>query len=352
MKKIAIYSNVCSPEDGGGILYILSIASVLAQNNNVEIFWPVKIAPQKITELLPVSLTNVEMKTTNGHSGSSLLQEIKDVLSNTRSDMVVIQSTQVPRLRKLRNAFLICEFPFQPKPRISERGRLAAFTSIIANSRYTAGWIRNRWGASAEVLSPPVFLVEPLEKQPWILGVGRFIGGIRSKRQIEIINMFKELVDAGLEGWQLHLAGTIHDRNYADQAVESAQGLPVYFHFDIPRAELEALYGKSSIFWHAVGAGVDPQKNPDRMEHFGIATAEAMSAGCVPVVINRGGQPEIVDRNSGVLWDSYGECFEATLGLIRDDARRQRLSTNAIEAANRFSFPVFAERVREIFEAR
>ncbi len=56
------------------------------------------------------------------------------------------------------------------------------------------------------------------------------------------------------------------------------------------------------------------------MEHFGITTGEAMSAGCVPVVINKGGQPEIVrDGVDGFVWNDSRELKEITLKLITDE---------------------------------
>lgn len=52
---------------------------------------------------------------------------------------------------------------------------------------------------------------------------------------------------------------------------------------------------------HAKGLFVDEEKSSDLLEHFGITTVETMSAGCVPIVINRG-QPEIVKEGTGYVW--------------------------------------------------
>ena len=55
------------------------------------------------------------------------------------------------------------------------------------------------------------------------------------------------------------------------------------------------------------------------MEHFGITTVEAMAAGCVPVVINKAGQREIVeDGVSGFLWNTWGELKDRTQLLAED----------------------------------
>lgn len=163
--------------------------------------------------------------------------------------------------------------------------------------------------------------------------------------------MFRELVESGLTGWEFHIAGTVQDEEYCHQVQKMAEGLPVVMHLDISRNELEQLYGKSSIFWHAAGVQCDPEAEPECMEHFGIATAEAMSAGAVPVVINRGGQPEIVGAlESGILWNTFDECKDATWKLIEGQARLDEMSRRAIKRADAFSFQSFASRVTEIFE--
>ena len=122
------------------------------------------------------------------------------------------------------------------------------------------------------------------------------------------------------------------------------------FHLDASRAELEEVCGAACLFWHFTGAGVDPEAEPDRMEHFGIATAEAMSAGAVPVVVARGGQPEIVGE-AGFLWETLEECAEATRRLCEDGVLRARLGDAARQRAAHFAFPRFAERARELFAA-
>jgi len=76
-----------------------------------------------------------------------------------------------------------------------------------------------------------------------------------------------------------------------------------------------------------------------------------MSAGAVPVVVARGGQPEIVEEGTGLLWETFEECAEATWRLCRDEALCARLSAGARRRAGDFAFPVFAERARELFAA-
>ncbi|MFL6200258.1 MAG: glycosyltransferase family 4 protein [Thermoanaerobaculia bacterium] len=338
-----ISSNVSDPRQGGGLPYILAIAAALEGSDRVRVVFPAALSVDLARQLFPVPLDGLSLE--SDPRPSSLLREIADVAALHRR--VIVQATEVPRLRGLRNAHLLCEFPFQRRLGPGSRLRLRLFRSIVANSAFTARWIERRWGRPARVLHPPVFPIPPRDKRPWIVAVGRFTGGGRSKRQVEMIEVFRA---ADLAGWELHLVGTAQDPEYVRRATAAAVGLPVVFHLDASRAELEEVCGAASLFWHFTGMGEDPEASPERMEHFGIATAEAMSAGAVPVVVARGGQPEIVG-DAGVLWETLEECAEATRKLCGDGALRAKLGEAARRRAAAFAFPRFAERARELFAA-
>jgi glycosyltransferase involved in cell wall biosynthesis len=338
-----ICSNVSDPRQGGGLPYILAIAAALSQVDRVRVLFPAALRLDLARQLFPVPLDGLSLE--SDLRPSSFLREIVDVAACHRR--VIVQATEVPRLRGLRNAHLLCEFPFQRQLGRGSRLRLPLFRSVVANSAFTAHWIERRWGRPARVLHPPVFPISPREKRPWIVAVGRFAGGGRSKRQVEMIEVFRT---ADIAGWELHLVGTAQDSEYVRRATEAARRLPVVFHLDASRQELEEVCGAASLFWHFTGVGEDAEAAPERMEHFGIATAEAMSAGAVPVVVARGGQPEIVGE-TGVLWEMLEECAEATRRLCEDAELRARLGEAARQRAETFAFPRFAERARELFAA-
>ncbi|MET0623956.1 MAG: glycosyltransferase, partial [Pyrinomonadaceae bacterium] len=94
------------------------------------------------------------------------------------------------------------------------------------------------------------------------------------------------------------------------------------------------------------GLGEDAERNPDRLEHFGIATVEAMSAGAVPVVYGSGGQQEIVTNGvDGLCWDYTAGLVSQTLGLVNDPDLRARLSRQAVVSSERFGKKAFAASV-------
>ena len=79
--------------------------------------------------------------------------------------------------------------------------------------------------------------------------------------------------------------------------------------------------------FRAAGYGVDEAAYPQNLEHFGIVTVEAMSYGCVPVVINKGGQAEIVQHGvNGFLWNSLEELAEYTLLLAQNEPLRAQIT--------------------------
>jgi glycosyltransferase involved in cell wall biosynthesis len=88
-------------------------------------------------------------------------------------------------------------------------------------------------------------------------------------------------------------------------------------------------------------------------EHFGISTVEAMGAGAVPIVINAGGQKEIVeDGVQGFLWDSLDDLKKKTLRLIQDPSLLERMSEKSKEKAKKFAGNRFEKQVMEIFNER
>jgi glycosyltransferase involved in cell wall biosynthesis len=150
-------------------------------------------------------------------------------------------------------------------------------------------------------------------------------------------------------GWSLVLAGGADDRAYVERVQRAAEGLPVELRLDIPREELLDLYSRASLFWHAAGYGQDERRHPERLEHFGIATAEAMAHGVVSLVFPAGGSAELVeDARTGRWWRTPTELAERTRELIADDAERQRLSAAARSAAERYSTERFRAKVREL----
>jgi glycosyltransferase involved in cell wall biosynthesis len=236
---------------------------------------------------------------------------------------------------------------------------LDTYDTICANSRYTQGWIRRYWDRDSVVFYPPVDvdLFEPRPKEQQILSVGRFFTTGHNKKHLAMIRAFREMLAHGLTGWELHLAGgaSLGDLNaaYLADVQAAARGAPIHVHTDVSFDALRQLYGASAIYWHAAGLGADPERDPVRYEHFGLTTVEAMAAGAVPVVIDGGGQREIVTHGSdGFLWSSTEELRALTRELIADPQRRAAMAAAARARSQAFGREAFAARLWEIVGSR
>jgi glycosyltransferase involved in cell wall biosynthesis len=282
-------------------------------------------------------------------------------------DLLVTIDADVPTASAARHSVCVIQFPFRARERRRERllaatlgvaGRrrapaaLASYDVFLCYSRFAREWIERRLGVVAEVVPPPVDPpAEPpaARREQRILGVGRFFRGAHEKRHDILIRAFREL---GTEGWELHLAGGADERPQTARWLEElralADGLPVRFHVDAPRAELLELYAGSALFWHAAGFGVREERHPERLEHFGIVTVEAMMHGTVPLVVPAGGQAEIVDDGrTGRHWRTVDDLVAATRELISDPAGTAALRSAAAAEARHYDTARFRETVRE-----
>ncbi|MEY2420432.1 MAG: hypothetical protein QOI95_499 [Acidimicrobiaceae bacterium] len=229
------------------------------------------------------------------------------------------------------------------------------YSRIVANAEFTQGFIDRWWNVESTVVYPPVSMKDSGDKAKMILSVGRFFREEHghSKKQLDMVRAFRKLHEQGLTDWELHLVGgcSAADRPYLEAVESESEGLPVIVHVNATGAELRSLYASAGIFWSLTGLGEDPRTHPARFEHFGITTVEAMSAAAVPIVLEAGGQVEIVrDDTDGFLIRDLDELIAATRRVATDDVLRSRLSASAEERAQYFAMPRFAERFRAVVD--
>ena len=229
-----------------------------------------------------------------------------------------------------RNVY-ICHFPHRTQLEYHGRARRAYMTGMdalrshlvnrggtfldtydaaCANSRFTANHVRRRWGVDPVVVPPscPDMEVPGAAKEKLILAVGRIepvVAGVPNKRLDVLIGTFAAMTDLHDDGWRLIVAGACSDKNQDVLAglEERAAGAPIQVRTNVSYDQLRRLYSAASIYWHAQGYGEDADARPETQEHFGITTVEAMSAGCIPVVIDTAGPQEVAGGVDGAgLW--------------------------------------------------
>lgn len=241
---------------------------------------------------------------------------------------------------------------------------LKSYDKFIIISEFSKKWFIKYWGKNVKtkIIYSPVFSEENIEgryieknKKNIILSVGRFFPSAHSKNQLEMVRFFINNENK-LNGYEYHLAGSIsnlkEDQEYLRKIKKiSSKSNNVIIHENCKYEDLMELYAQAKVFWHATGFGVNEEQMPEKMEHFGITTVEAMSYGVVPIVIQKGGQSEIVIEGvNGFLWKNEEECIEKTCKIIKEDKMRTVMAQKAVERSKRFSTERFYLANKELYD--
>lgn len=285
--------------------------------------------------------------------------------SSVIKEKIALVRLTIPRIRYLlynhfKNLFPRWEMRLHGGPSVTPISDLRSYQKIITISKFCQLWIKQYWNLSSEILYPPVntgAFHPSVNKKNWITHIGRFFVTGHSKKQLELIRVFKNLIDSkSLESdWELHFIGSVHEgkvhQEYFESCLQEAQNYPIHFHISIPFDDLKRILAQSKIYWHATGLDDDPNKQPILMEHFGITTVEAMASGCVPVVIDAGGQPEIIQPGTGFVWKNREELKNFTIQLSRDEILRKEMMQKAIIRSKDFSIEQFKKKFKKLIEA-
>lgn len=332
---------------GGGERYTMTVAYCLAKNSwQVDVFGDDRGIGKRLEERLGIDLKKINFV-------PNIFKEkfFQKQQKMKKYDLLFYLSDgSVPFLFAKKN-LLHFQVPFHDvrgkKP--LNRIKLRIIDAVVCNSRFTKKFIDKEYGVKSKVVYPPVAVgdFKPGQKKNVILSVGRFSRLMQAKRQDVLVDVFGQTAKE-LKDWQLILAGGTDvgkDRAF-ERLKKKTRGLSIEIIENPPFSELKKLYAQAKIFWTAAGFGVDENKAPEKVEQFGITTVEAMAAGCVPIVINKGGQPEIVSHNqNGLLWNSKEELIKQTQMLIKDEKLREKLAKATQERAQDFSGEHFCQEI-------
>lgn len=356
--KVAIYSPYLDTF-GGGERYMMTIAEVLSASDTVDVLIDEHLSSlgcnylkEELSKRFNLNLQKVNFFNApfgkNTSSFSRMLFLKKYSLLFYLTDGSIFYPSAKKNILHIQSPLV-----GQPTKSIWGKIKLKGWDLIIYNSEFTRRESENNWQIRSRVIYPPVDTekIKPLKKKKYILSVGRFFGYLKDKKHEVLINVFKKLCEGkGINNWSLYLAGSAGtgDQIYLQQLQNLAKGLPINICPNLSYDKLIKLYGESSIYWHAAGFR---ENDPTKMEHFGIATVEAMAAGCVPVVIRKGGQTEIVENGkSGFLWENLSELQEFTVRLIADQSLMQQISKEAQDQVKKFSKNNFTQNIMEVIK--
>jgi glycosyltransferase involved in cell wall biosynthesis len=348
--KIGIY-NPYLDTLGGHERYCIDLASGLTSEHQVDIFWDDKSVLDAAQARFRISTAGMRVVKNIWKNGSFLT---KMRVSRQYDAIFFVSDGSIPWMFS-KKRFLLFEFPLPwvSGKNLSTQLKLKRATRIICNSPFVKQHIDVTFGVNSSVLLPGIDVdsFQSGKKEQLILSVGRFTTGMNTKKQDVLIEAFKSLCDQGLVDWKLVLTGGMleGDLKFVEKLKSKAKGYPIEIIPNISFKNLQSLYGRARIYWHAAGFGEDLTRYPERAEHFGISTIEAMSAAVVPVVFAGGGQKDIVERGvNGFLWTSLDELIEQTRTIIADKTIWSLVSKAARKHAQNFSRERFHREIKEL----
>jgi len=324
---------------GGGERYTVTFAKILAKNGySVDLEWKEGEIKKTLENRFGIDL-----------SGINVVESIK---KGDGYDLCFwVSDGSIPMLHA-RNNILHFQVPFHGVGGKSLLNRMKLFrvNKIVCNSFFTKKFIDKEYGVESVVLYPPADVagIKPKRKENIILFVGRFSQILQNKGQDILIKAFKKMYNAGLKDWKLILAGGVEVGvgDYISKLHEMSDGYPVEIIESPSYKTLKELYGTAKIYWSASGFGENENKNPEKMEHFGITVVEAMAGGAVPIVYAGGGHIEIIkDNDNGLTWDNIANLNKKSYALINNSRDLHRIAENAKNSAEKYSESSFEKHV-------
>lgn len=362
--KVGLFSALLPDHEGGGERYLLTIAEHLSIHRQcaVDLVVHKHLTQSEKTQLVDrhSQKFKLDLSKVNVITGpfAAKHNSLERYLFTKKYDAFMSFTDGAVYFAGSNRNVLHIQIPLKQGPQgLLNRFKLRSWNIKVTNSYFTKRQVEKNWGITINFVHWGAVNAQdfkPGKKTNTILHVGRFFTGLHCKRQDVMVDMFKRMIDHGLKNWELVLVGSIDpgsdNQAYAQQIALQAKGYPIKFFHHITFPQLQKQYATARIYWHATGYGLDENVYPEKVEHLGLSTVEAMSAGAVPVVINKGGQPEIVTHNSnGLLWESKQQGINETLRLIKNSSRMKKLSQAAKIRAQDFSKAKFQQTTDKIF---
>ncbi len=344
---------------GGGDRYSLFTAISLAQlGYDTEIAWRDKNTLTQASDRFGFDLSFLKLNPQAYKLFSTGTNLLKRYNLTRRYQLIFwLSDASIPFLFASKNLIHI-QTPFSSiggNPLINKL-KLLNITRFVYNSNFTRSILERHLPRSkGAVLYPPIDTTsfKPGKKENIILSVARFDSPSHSKRQDVLIMAFQDLIKKTNKKYTLILTGGLKGqlgKKIIQQLKTQANNSPIKIIANPNFTDLVKLYSQAKFFWHAAGYGIDEQSHPDLVEHFGMTTVEAMAAGCVPIVLGKGGQTEIITSQSGFTWQTIDELISQTLDLINNEKALAQYANSAILRAQQFSNARFTDNLKNIIK--
>jgi len=360
IKRVALYDPYLDTL-GGGEKHILSILEVFAgQGYEVNIFWD-----KNLTK---------EIKNRFSFRFIDSIKFLPNIFKNNFSPLKTLQTLRTFDyffyvtngsyfFSSAKNNFVFCMVPNKRLYNLDFLNSLKLWNyKFISNSPFTTKWL-TKWAINPITIPPYIddklFVNNQNKKEKIILSVGRFFPHLHSKNQEEIIKTFKKLKNKSTEfkEYKLILVGGLkkEDQLYFNQLKQIANDdFSIIFKPNLSLYELYELYRLSNYFWHFTGYGVDEEKNPELVEHFGIAPLEAIASGCLAFCYSAGGPKELIkDGKNGFLFSDVDELIGKMIKVDSNDTLKGNIINNGKQfVKENFSYQVFRDKVLNLTKVR
>lgn len=235
--------------------------------------------------------------------------------------------------------------------KIKDRKYSSSYNLFLPNSNFTKTFLEKRWPEIPEnkikLLYPPVMQIpnKNLSKKNQIFVCSR----LEPDKNLEsLIDAFKKSLFLQ-ENYTLVISGGSDEGStYLPKLKKYANSKNITILDNATFEQITKLYNESKFFWHCKGYGIDENKEPYKCEHFGITTVEAMSVGCIPIVINKAGQKEIVTDDCGEKWLTLDELTQKTEKLAKNEKLQAFYADNAKKRTKDFLINSFTENLKDI----
>ncbi len=364
--KLCFYSPYLTNEHmGGGEKHLFDTARIAAKhhqvfiavtplNTSLDTTWLLNLK-QKYEKFFGFDLSKVEFIFSPINSSTHFINKL--LWTGTFDGLYYVTDGSLFFSIAKKN-YVHFQIPLKPHSHSAlERLKVRNWQKKNANSEFTKHFIEKVWNTNVQTVHYPLvsldeFSTKPLKKNI-ILHVGRFFRQLHSKRQDVLVEMFRELIkrkSLRALNLELHFVGAIEDHDYYNKIVTMAKNLPVRFHTTSNRQDLLKLYNAAKVYWHATGYEVDQHIHPEKVEHFGISTIEAMAAGAVPVVHAKGGQIEVLSSTTpDLLWKTTITALDMTEKLLISETMYKKYQILAKRRAQDFGMNNFETRTERLF---
>lgn len=313
---------------GGGEKHALDVASLLREKYEVYIASEENFSIEVLENYFSVDLNGVK----------KIISTSIDEHFTSSFDLFVNSTFHSNLHAKAKKNLYLVSFPHK-----HVAPSLLGDTKFLQNSYYTASWADTYWGKHDRTLVLPIvgqgslFADEPQStKRPILLSVGRFTSEGHCKNHHLVLAAYRDLVDRRPEfgKWQLQIVGSCNladgsARSYLERLKILAQGYNVEILPNSDRQLLIETYRQAAIYVHAAGLGV-PIEMPEKHEHFGITTFEAIAYGCLPIVYSVGGPAEQVKAlKDSVVFANKDQLISA-LALAMERVEAGEINSDAI----------------------